>query len=156
VLQKFLMSALAQLGGRLFDKWPPISNAQKKNLSEGGFAILGKHFARSAQQDCAFLFKTEEAMIHVISKYLLASAVVGGCSVVFVLRAIRTTKNRRDGDRIYQFLRRSVKDGQYGFRSSEAISTVTNLRISRVVDLCSEHGHIERKEHERHMWRIGS
>jgi hypothetical protein len=93
-------------------------------------------------------------MIHVISKYLLASAVVGGCSVVFVLRAIRTTKNRRDGDRIYQFLRRSVKDGQYGFRSSEAISTVTNLPISRVVDLCSKHGHIERKEHERHMWRI--
>ena len=90
-----------------------------------------------------------------ISKYLLESAIVGGCSVVFILRAFKTVKDRRDSNRIYQFLCRSVKDEQYQFRSSETISAVTNLPVSRVADLCSKHGHIERKEAQRHMWRVG-
>jgi hypothetical protein len=89
-----------------------------------------------------------------ISKYLLESAIVGGCSVVFILRAIKTAKDRRDSNRIYQFLCGSVKDQQYQFRSSETISAVTNLPVSRVADLCSKHGHIERKEAQRHMWRV--
>jgi hypothetical protein len=95
-------------------------------------------------------------MVHLMSKYLLASAMVGSCSVVFILRAIKTTKDRRDSNRIYQFLCRSVKDGQYRFRSSEAISAVTNLPVSRIADLCRKHGRIERKEQQRHMWRVGS
>jgi hypothetical protein len=94
-------------------------------------------------------------MVHLMSKYLLASAMLGGCSVVFILRAIKTTKDRRDSNLIYQFLFRSVKDGQYRFRSSEAISVVTNLPISRIADLCSKHNEIERKEQHRHMWRVG-
>ena len=94
-------------------------------------------------------------MVHLVSKYLLESAIVGGCSVVFILRAFKTVKDRRDSNRIYQFLCRSVKDEQYQFRSSETISAVTNLPVSRVADLCSKHGHIERKEAQRHMWRVG-
>ena len=93
-------------------------------------------------------------MAHLISKYLLESAIVGGCFVVFILRAIKTAKDRRDSNRIYQFLCRSVKDEQYQFRSSETISAVTNLPVFRVADLCSKHGHIERKEAQRHMWRV--
>jgi hypothetical protein len=93
-------------------------------------------------------------MVHLISKYLLESTIVGGCSVVFILRAIKTAKDWRDSNRIYQFLCRSVQDGQYRFRSSEAISAVTNLPVSRVANLCSKHGHIERKEAQRHMWRV--
>ena len=88
-----------------------------------------------------------------ISKYLLESAIVGGCSVVFILRAFKTAKDQRDTNRIYQFLCRSVKEGQYQFWSSEKLSAVTNLPISRVADLCGKHGHIERKEAHRHMWR---
>jgi len=88
-----------------------------------------------------------------ISKYLLESAIVGGCSVLFNLRAFKTAKDQRDSNRIYQFLCRSVKDGQYRFLSSETISAVTNLPVSRVADLCGKHGHIERKEAHRHMWR---
>ena len=93
-------------------------------------------------------------MVYLTSKYLLESTIVGSCSVVFVLRTIKTAKDRRDSKRIYQFLCRSVKDGQYRFRSSEAISAVTNVPVSRVADLCSKHGHIERKEAQRHMWRV--
>jgi hypothetical protein len=93
-------------------------------------------------------------MVHLINKYLLAAAIVGACSVPSTVRAIRTAKDRRDSNRIYQFLCRSVKDGQYTFRSSEAISAVTNLTVSRIADLCGKHGHIERKEKQRHMWRV--
>ena len=73
---------------------------------------------------------------------------------MFTLLAIKTTLDRRDSKLIYEFLCRSVKDGQYIFRSSEAISAVTNLSVSRIADLCSKHGHIERKEKQRHMRRI--
>jgi len=85
-----------------------------------------------------------------ISKYFLESAVVGSCSVVFILRAFKTVKDRRDSNRIYQFLRRSVKDGHYRFRNSEAISAATHLSISRIADLCTKHPHVEHKAHERH------
>ena len=95
-------------------------------------------------------------MVHLTTKYLLASAMVGGCSVAFVLRAIKATKDRRDSKRIYVFLCRNFENGQYKFRSSDAISAVTNLPVSRVAKLCGKHGHIERKKQERHMWRVGS
>jgi len=93
-------------------------------------------------------------LINPITEKLLASAVVGGCAVVFVLRTTKTLKDRRDSNRIYAVLRRLTQDGQYTFRSSEAISGVTNLTQSCISDLCSKHPNIERKEHERHMWRV--
>jgi hypothetical protein len=84
----------------------------------------------------------------------LVSAIVGGGAAVFVLRAIKTVKDRRDSNRIYQVLRRFAQDEQHTFRSSGTISGITNLTQSRISDLCSKHPHIERKEHERHMWRV--
>ena len=93
-------------------------------------------------------------LINLIPEKLLASAVVGGCAVVFVLRTIKTVKGRRDSNRIYEVLRRFAEDGQDVFRSSGMISGITNLTQSRISDLCSKHPHIERKEHERHMWRV--
>jgi hypothetical protein len=93
-------------------------------------------------------------MGHLLTESVLVSAIVGGCAVVFILRAIKSVKDRRDSNRIYEFLRRCAKDGQYVFRSSEAISTVTQLPESRIADLCSKHGHIERKEGQRHTWRV--
>jgi hypothetical protein len=93
-------------------------------------------------------------MGHLITERVLVSAIVGSCAVVFILRAIKSVKDRRDSNRIYEFLRRRAKDGEYMFRSSEAISTVTGLPESRIADLCSKHGHIERKEGERHTWRV--
>ena len=94
------------------------------------------------------------AMGHLITEKLLASAFVGGCAVVFVLRAIKTVKDRRDSTRIYEVLRRFAQDGQHTFRSSVTISGITNLTQSRISELCSKHPHIERKEHQRHMWRV--
>jgi hypothetical protein len=92
--------------------------------------------------------------INLITEKLLAPALVGGFGVVFVWGVIKTVKLRRDSNRIYEVLRRFAQDGQYTFRSSEAISGVTNLTQSRISDLCSKHPNIERKEHERHMWRV--
>ena len=94
------------------------------------------------------------ALINLITEKLLASAFVGGCAVVFVLRAIKTIKDRRDSNRIYEVLCRFAQDGQHTFRSSGRISGITNLTQSRISDLCSKHPHIERKEHELHMWRV--
>src|SRR5262245_47936705 len=95
-------------------------------------------------------------MIHLTTKYLLASAMVGGSFFPFILRAIKTVKDRRDSNRIYVFLCLNFENGQYRFRSSEAISAATNLPVSRVAKLCGKHPHIERKEQERHTWRVGN
>ncbi len=94
------------------------------------------------------------AMGHLITGKLLASAFVLVCTVVFVLRAIKTVKDRRDSNRIYEVLCRLAQDGKSTFRSSGAISSITNLTQSRISDLCSKHPHIERKVQQRHMWRV--
>jgi len=94
------------------------------------------------------------APINLITEKLLASAFVGGFAVVFVLRAIKTVKDRRDSNRVYGVLRRFAQDGQHKFRSSETISGITNLTQSRIAELCCKHPQIERKEHQRHMWRV--
>src|SRR5260370_42275927 len=94
------------------------------------------------------------ALINLITEKLLASAFVGGCAVVFVLRAIKTVKDRRDSTRVYGVLRRFAQDGQHKFRSSETISGITNLTQSRISSLCSKHLLIVRMEHQHHLARI--
>ena len=79
------------------------------------------------------------AMGHLITGKLLASTLVLGCIGVFVLRAIKTVKDRRDSNRIYEVLCRFAQDGQHTFRSSGTISRITNLTQSRISDLCSKH-----------------
>jgi hypothetical protein len=91
---------------------------------------------------------------NLITEKLLVSAFVGGCAAVFVLRTIKTVKDRRHSKRIYEVLRQFAQDGLHTFRSSEAISGIINLPVSRISVLCSKHPHIERKEQERHMWRV--
>ena len=93
-------------------------------------------------------------LINLITEKLLASAFVGGCAVVFVLRTIKTVKDRRDSNRIYEVLRRFAEDGQDVFRSSGMISGITNLTQSRISELCNRHPDIERQEHKLHMWRV--
>ena len=93
-------------------------------------------------------------MGHLIIERVLASAFAGGCAVVFILWAIKTVKDRRDTNRIYEVLRRFAQDGRHMFWSSGTISGIINLSQSRISDLCSKHPNIERKEHERHMWRV--
>lgn len=94
------------------------------------------------------------AMGQWITQSRLVPAIVGVCAVVFILQAIKTVKDRRDRKRIYEVLRRLTQDEQDTFRSSEAISGVTNLPVSRISVLCGKHPHIERREQQRHMWRI--
>src|SRR5260370_38153506 len=95
-------------------------------------------------------------LINLITEKLLASASAGGCAVVFILWAIKTVKDRRDTNRIYEVLRRFAQDGRHMFRSSGTISGLTNLSQSRISDCCSKNPNIARNEHERHMWRVVS
>jgi hypothetical protein len=94
------------------------------------------------------------ALINLVTEHFLASAFMGGWAAVFVLWAIQTIKDRRDSNRVYEVLRRLAQDGQHTFRSSGRISGMTNLTQSRISELCSKHPNIERKEDERHVWRV--
>jgi hypothetical protein len=108
------------------------------------------------QYSCSSEGQRGLAMVHLTTKYLLASATVAVGALAFVLRAIKMARDRRHSNRIYVFLCRNFENGQYRFRSSEAISAVTNLSVSRIANLCGKHPHIERKEYERHTWRVGN
>lgn len=61
-----------------------------------------------------------------------------------------------DSEEIYQFLLQSQKEGKFGFRSTEAISSHTKLPRERVEELCSKHAKIRRNEKERETWRLTS
>ena len=74
-------------------------------------------------------------MGHLITERVLVSAIMGGCAVVFILRAIKSVKDRRDSNRIYEVLRRCAQDGQHTFRSSGTISGITNLSQSRFLSI---------------------
>src|SRR5947208_16828559 len=93
-------------------------------------------------------------LINLITENLLPSAFVGGCAVVFMLWAIKTDKDRRDTNRIYEVLRRFAQDGRHMFRSSGRISGITDLSQSRISAWCSKHPNIEGMEHARHWWRF--
>ena len=79
--------------------------------------------------------ETLMVMGHPITEHVLVSAIVGGCAVVFILRAIKSVKDRRDSNRIYEVLRRCAQDGQHTFRSSGTISGITNLSQSRFLSI---------------------
>src|SRR5437016_14341007 len=94
------------------------------------------------------------ALINLITEKPLASAFVGSCAVVFVLRAIKTVKDRRDRNRICEVLRRFAQDAQHTFRSSGLISGITNLTQSRISVLFSKQPYIALKPPDRHIWRF--
>ena len=74
-------------------------------------------------------------MVHLVTKYLLASGMVSGWSVTFILRAIKTAKDRRDSNRIYVFLCRNFENGQYRrdrnflFRAAPTLSAFNREEI---------------------------
>ena len=122
---------------------------EKSNLSYPSILRCGFEFTRQKEAEPRIRRRG-----YLVTKFL-GFVIIGACPVVFILRTVRTAaEDRRDINRIYQFLHRNVEDGQYRFRSSEAISTATNLPVSRIADLCTKHPRIDQKAHERHTWRV--
>ena len=64
------------------------------------------------------------------------------------------SRDRRDTNRIYQFLAQSTATTAWRFRSTEAISSATHLPRRRVEKLCIRDRRIKRNEKEKESWQL--
>ena len=67
---------------------------------------------------------------------------------------IKSFRDKKESGKIYNFLLESKMQGKYTFRSTEAISSNTNIPESRIEELCLKHKKIKRNELEKKSWRI--
>lgn len=66
----------------------------------------------------------------------------------------RFYKDRRDSNKIYDFMRTSSSVTEFRFRTTEAISSKTKILESRVAELCSRHPKIRRNEKSKQSWQL--
>jgi hypothetical protein len=63
-------------------------------------------------------------------------------------------QNKSDREKIRKFLRRSVKEKGWAFRTTHAISSGTKIPEPRVSKLCRRDKRIKRNEKEKESWRL--
>jgi hypothetical protein len=82
----------------------------------------------------------------------------GVAIVVFVAGTVawlfKWFQDKRDREKIYKFLRRSVKEKGWAFRTTHAISSSTKIPEHRVSKLCRRDKRIKRNEKEKESWRL--
>ena len=75
----------------------------------------------------------------IISQNALVSAILAGLILALVTWLVAYARARRDSSAIHAFLRHSVEDGQFTFRTTHAIAAATKIPEARVAELCSRH-----------------
>jgi hypothetical protein len=96
--------------------------------------------------------ETIRSIVDWISNNRLASVLPPILAVAgWVLKWLR---DKRDGNRIYDFLLKSAATTPWRFRSTEAISSATHLPRRRVEKLCIRDKRIKRNEKEKESWQL--
>jgi hypothetical protein len=93
-----------------------------------------------------------------IFHFFSANPILSGLAVAAILGFLawlnKWRKDRRDNNKIYQYLIKSAQQTSYEFRSTEAISSDTGIPEDRVANLCSRHKKIKRNEKEKQLWKL--
>lgn len=89
-----------------------------------------------------------------VSTNTIASALVVAAILCVLGYLNKWRKDRRDSNKIYQFLIKSAKQTSFQFRSTEAISSDTGIPEDRVANLCSRHKKIKRNKREKQSWQL--
>jgi len=84
----------------------------------------------------------------------IVSIVVGAAIVGAGGWFVKWIQNKRDSNRIYRHLSKSAANTGWDFRSTEAISSTTQIPTNRVAELCSRDKRIKRNEKEKESWRF--
>jgi hypothetical protein len=79
------------------------------------------------------------------------SAAVIGAAITWLWKKYR---NWSDSKKIYDFLLASKTGTGFIFRSTEAISSHTQITENRVAELCSKHKKIKRNEEVKQSWQL--
>jgi len=80
--------------------------------------------------------------------------IASGLGVAILLGTWKFINDKRDTNRIIDFLKNSEAATEQRFKSSHAISSDTNLSEERVRKLCSKTGRIKRNTREKESWRL--
>jgi hypothetical protein len=89
-----------------------------------------------------------------ISNNSLASALVAAAILAIVGGVWNWNRDRRDSEKIFDFMLKSKAETKFTFRSTEVISSHTKISEVRVADLCSKHSKIKRNEKQKQSWQI--
>lgn len=74
--------------------------------------------------------------------------------IAFITWLWNKYRNWSDSKKIYAFLLTSKTETDYIFRSTEAISSHTQITENRVAELCSKHEKIKRNEEAKQSWQL--
>lgn len=84
----------------------------------------------------------------------LGSALTAAAIMAVIVWLWKCYKNWSDRKKIYNFLLTSKAGSDFTFRSTEAISSHTQIAESRVAELCNKHAKIKRNEKTKQSWRL--
>lgn len=94
------------------------------------------------------------AYFEFISNNALVATIVAAALLAMFSWVVNRWRDYRDSKKLYGFLRQSKSNTTSTFRSTEAISSATNIPENRVAELCSRHPNIKRNEKEKQSWQL--
>jgi hypothetical protein len=84
----------------------------------------------------------------------IATAVISAAIIGLFAWFVKLFRDNRDNKKIYEFMRRSLRETNFRFRTTEAISSATRIPEDRVAKLCSKHKKIRRNQKEKQSWQL--
>lgn len=93
-------------------------------------------------------------LLDFVTNNSLGSALAAAAIVAVIVWFWKFYKNWNDSKKIYNFLLTSKAGTDFTFRSTEAISSHTQIAESRVAELCSKHAKIKRNEKTKQSWQL--
>ena len=92
--------------------------------------------------------------LDLITNNSLGSALAAAVIIAVIGSLGNCYRNWNDSKKIYNFLLISKAGTDFTFRSTEAISSHTQIAESRVAELCSKHAKIKRNEKTKQSWQL--
>jgi hypothetical protein len=84
--------------------------------------------------------------------------VLSGLAVAVILALVgaclKWNRDRRNSQKIYDFMLESQSKTGFTFRSTEAISSATKIPEKRVASLCIKHPNLKRNEKQKQSWKL--
>lgn len=92
--------------------------------------------------------------LNFVTNNSLVSALAAAAIIAVIGWLWKYYRNWDDSKKIYNFLLTSKTGTDFTFRSTEAISSHTQIAESRVAELCSKHAKIKRNEKTKQSWQL--
>ena len=93
-------------------------------------------------------------LIEFATSNLIATALINAAIIGLFVWVAKLLRDNRDNKKIYEFMRRSLRETKFPFRATEAISSATRIPEDRVAKLCIKHKKIKRNQKKKQSWQL--